>query len=116
MMFKTMQDDGGSHTSQYYIIDFKDKVATKYEDCYVGFKGYRYQRKLLYSKSLNNSEIELYIVKIIVIYKNAKTMDLVLAFCCLFINRFSKNKSKYFVVSCIPFCQALLLSILSGST
>ena len=58
MIFKTMQDDGGSHTSQYYIIDFKDKVATKYEDCYVGFKGYKYQRKLLYSKSLNNSEIE----------------------------------------------------------
>ena len=38
MIFKTMQDDGGSHTSQYYIIDFKDKVATQYEDCYVGFK------------------------------------------------------------------------------
>ena len=38
--------------------------------------------------------------------------------CCKYriINRFSKNKSKYFVVSCIPFCQALLLSILSGST
>ena len=91
MMFKTMQDDGGSHTSQYYIIDFKDKVATKYEDCYVGFKGYRYQRKLLYSKSLNNSEIELYIVKIIVIYKNAKTMDLVLAFCSTHIDALFYN-------------------------
>ena len=58
MRLKTVRNDGGSNTSQYYIIDFEDKVATKYEDCYIGFKGYKYQKKYLNSKKLNKGEIE----------------------------------------------------------
>lgn len=46
MKYLTMQNDGGSHTSIYYEIN--DDTVIKLQDEYVGFVGYKYQRKVLY--------------------------------------------------------------------
>ena len=53
----TMQDDGGSHINDYYQIDFDNNQVTKCEDKYVGFKGYKYKGKILYTRNLNEDEI-----------------------------------------------------------
>jgi len=52
----TLQNDGGSHHNIYYVIDFNTKNIKKYEDYYVGFKGYEYKDKLIYEKTLNNDK------------------------------------------------------------
>lgn len=52
----TMQNDGGSHTNIYYQIDFNENKVTKCEDKYVGFEGYEYQGKVLYSKEISEKE------------------------------------------------------------
>ena len=54
----TMLNDGGSHTNQYYEINFKNMSVVKYEDKYKGFEGYVYKRKKLYEKNLKKSENE----------------------------------------------------------
>lgn len=48
----TLQNDGGSHYNIYYEID--NGVVKKLEDYYVGFKGYKYKRKIIYEKKLSN--------------------------------------------------------------
>lgn len=53
--FITMQNDGGSHYDIYYEFDPKTEEITKLADSYVGFKGYEYQRKKLYSKTLTDN-------------------------------------------------------------
>lgn len=52
----TMRNDGGSHTNVYYQIDFNENKVTKCEDEYVGFKGYIYKGKILYSKDISEKE------------------------------------------------------------
>lgn len=54
--YRTMRNDGGSHTNVYYEIDFSNNQVTKCQDKYVGFKGYEYKGKIIYSKVLNQSE------------------------------------------------------------
>lgn len=56
MKWKTMQNDGGSHINIYYLIDFNESKVIKYEDKYIGFKGYEYEGKILYSKEMNELE------------------------------------------------------------
>ena len=55
MRWKTMQDDGGSNFNIYYEINLNNNIVKKYEDHYIGFKGYEYQKKLLYEKSIDNN-------------------------------------------------------------
>jgi len=55
--WKTMRNDGGSHTNIYYQIDLQNKKVTKLEDEYKGFEGYIYQGKVLYTKELTDREI-----------------------------------------------------------
>ena len=54
MKSQTMLNDGGSHTNVYYEIDLLNNEIIKYEDHYIGFKGYEYQGKILYKKNINN--------------------------------------------------------------
>lgn len=51
--FRTLQNDGGSHVNVYYTIDFKNNLIVKYEDKYVGFKGYEYKDKVVYKKTIS---------------------------------------------------------------
>ena len=53
----TMQKDGGSHMNDYYQIDFDNNQVTKCEDKYVGLKRYKYKGKILYTRNLNEDEI-----------------------------------------------------------
>ena len=53
----SMQKDGGSHTNDYYQIDFDNNQVIKCQDKYVGFKGYEYKGKIIYTKNLNENEI-----------------------------------------------------------
>ncbi len=52
----TMQNDGGSHMNNYYQIDFDNNQIIKCQDKYVGFKGYEYKGKIIYTKKLNEKE------------------------------------------------------------
>lgn len=52
----TMKLDGGSYTNIYYQIDLNENQVIKCEDKYVGFKGYEYVGKILYSKQLSEAE------------------------------------------------------------
>ena len=54
--YATMQSDGGSHTNIYYQIDLNENKVIKCEDKYVGFKGYEYEGKILYSTQLSETE------------------------------------------------------------
>lgn len=56
MKWMTMQNDGGSHINIYYQIDFNENRVIKCEDKYVGFKGYEYEGKILYSKEISEKE------------------------------------------------------------
>ncbi len=53
---KTLQNDGGSHVNVYYTVDFKNNLIVKYEDKYVGFKGYEYKDKVVYKKTISKSK------------------------------------------------------------
>ena len=53
----SMQKDGGSHTNDYYQIDFDNNQVIKCQDKYVGFKGYEYKGKIIYTKNLNENEV-----------------------------------------------------------
>ncbi len=55
--YKTLQNDGGSNYNVYYEINFENNVIKKYEDHYIGFKGYEYQGKLIYEKSINENTV-----------------------------------------------------------
>lgn len=55
--FTTLLNDGGTHTNTRYEINFSKKKVTKLEDYYIGFKGYEYQNKELYTKDLTKEEI-----------------------------------------------------------
>lgn len=50
----TMQNDGGTHHSTYYEINLTKSNVTKYEDYYVGFKGYEYQGRVIYNKNIDD--------------------------------------------------------------
>ena len=52
----SMQNDGGSHTNVYYQIDFNKSTVQKCEDKYVGFDGYEYKEKIIFSKKLSETE------------------------------------------------------------
>lgn len=54
--FHTLENDGGSHTNVYYVVDFQTKKIKKYEDRYIGFQGYEYKDKLIYEKELSNDK------------------------------------------------------------
>lgn len=54
MKYQTMLDDGGSNYNVYYKIDLDNKSIVKYEDHYVGFRGYEYKDKVIYSKFLSD--------------------------------------------------------------
>ena len=54
--FVTLQNDGGTHHNIYYIVDFNTKGIKKYEDYYIGFKGYEYKDKLIYEKKLDDDK------------------------------------------------------------
>lgn len=56
--FSTLRDDGGSHINVYYQIDLQDNSITKCQDEYVGFKGYKYKGKIIYSKILNGNDAD----------------------------------------------------------
>lgn len=56
MKFMTMRNDGGSHTNLYYQIDLNENKVIKCEDEYAGFKGYKYEGKVLDVKKLNAKE------------------------------------------------------------
>ena len=56
--YKTLSNDGGSHINIYYKVDFSDNTITKYEDKYVGLKGYQYKEKKVYDKKLELSTSE----------------------------------------------------------
>lgn len=51
--FLTVEDNGSSNTNIYYQIDLEDKKVIKCEDKYVGFEGYKYKGKIIYSKNLD---------------------------------------------------------------
>lgn len=53
--YKTLQNDGGSHINVYYQVNLEKNKIIKYEDKYVGFKGYEYEEKIIYEKIINNS-------------------------------------------------------------
>lgn len=66
--FTTLLNDGGSHQNIYYQIDLEKKVVKKYEDKYIGFKGYEYKEKLIYEKNINyklNNEIKYMLVALL---------------------------------------------------
>lgn len=50
----TLQNDGGSHYNVYYKVNSNKGIIKKYEDHYIGFKGYEYKKKLVYSKKTNS--------------------------------------------------------------
>jgi len=52
--YRTMQNDGGSNFNVYYEIDLNSNVVKKFEDHYIGFKGYEYKQKLIYKKNIDN--------------------------------------------------------------
>lgn len=54
--FKTLLNDGGTHYDTKYEVDLSKKIVTKYESYYIGFKGYKYENKVLYEKKLTNKE------------------------------------------------------------
>jgi len=56
MKWMTMRNDGGSHTNTYYQIDLNENKVIKCEDKYVGFEGYEYEGKILYSKKISEKE------------------------------------------------------------
>lgn len=55
--YNTIQNDGGSYYSTYYLINITKNKVSKYADKYVGFKGYEYQDKLIYTKNFNDEII-----------------------------------------------------------
>lgn len=57
MKYRTMQNDGGSHTDVYYQIDFSKKVSIKLQSKYVGFEGYEYEAKNVNEKNLSDDEV-----------------------------------------------------------
>lgn len=54
--FTTMQNDGGSHIDRYYQIDLDKRKVELLEDNYKGFEGYKYQGRILYSKTVSSDE------------------------------------------------------------
>ena len=52
--YQTLLNDGGSNYNIYYELDLNSNIIKKYEDHYIGFKGYEYQKKLVYEKLINN--------------------------------------------------------------
>ena len=57
LQFRTMQNDGGSHTNEYYLIDTKQNIVEKFQDRYIGFKGYEYKDKLLFKNNISEEKI-----------------------------------------------------------
>ena len=53
LRWKTMQNDGGSNFNEYYEIYLDEQKIIKYNDYYVGFKGYKYKDEIVYEKSIN---------------------------------------------------------------
>lgn len=50
----TMENDGGSNTNVYYLINFTDRQIQKCEDHYFGpMHKYDYQGKVIYQKTLS---------------------------------------------------------------
>ena len=56
--FTTLLNDGGSNYNIYYEIDLNNYVVKKYEDYYIGFRGYEYQNKLIYNKNIKSKKIK----------------------------------------------------------
>lgn len=52
--YLTMQNDGGSNFNIYYEVDLNSNIVKKFEDYYIGFKGYEYKQKLIYKKIIDN--------------------------------------------------------------
>ena len=65
--FKTLLNDGGTHYNIYYKIN--NNIVQKYEDYYIGFKGYKYKEKLIYEKKINN-KIKKEFIKLINVLMN----------------------------------------------
>lgn len=53
--FRTLQNDGGSHINIYYLVNLKKNKIVKYEDKYVGLKGYEYKDKIVYEKYIDDT-------------------------------------------------------------
>lgn len=52
--WKTLQEDGGSKTNVYYLIDFDKRQVQKCEDKYFGpMRSYDYQDKIIYEKKFD---------------------------------------------------------------
>ena len=51
----TSKNDGGSYINIYYKIYLDDFYVEKYQDKYVGFKGFEYQGKQIYKKKISSS-------------------------------------------------------------
>jgi len=64
--YLTMQNDGGSNTNIYYQIYLDENKIIKYEDRYVGFKGYEYKGKVIYKKNFDNNDLKFIIEDLIV--------------------------------------------------
>ncbi len=57
MGYEIKQSSNKPYTKQYYDINLGSKTVVKYEDKYNGeSEGYEYQKKELYSKSLDDKE------------------------------------------------------------
>lgn len=56
--YTTLLNDGGSYYDTRYIIDVKTKEVKKTQDHYIGFEGFEYKNKLLYSKQLTDVEYD----------------------------------------------------------
>lgn len=52
--YLTLQNDGGTNLNVYYQINLNENKISKYQDYYVGFKGYEYKDKLIYEKYIDN--------------------------------------------------------------
>lgn len=52
--FITLQNDGGTKLNVYYQINLNENKIIKYQDYYVGFKGYEYKDKVIYEKCIDN--------------------------------------------------------------
>lgn len=57
LKYITLQNDGGSHTNQYYQVDLKNKIVNKCEDVYKGLKGYIYQGKVIKTVNLSEEDV-----------------------------------------------------------
>lgn len=56
--YMTLHNDGGTRTETKYEVDLQNKKVIKYGSSYIGFKGYEYKDKVIYTKELSRLELK----------------------------------------------------------